>query len=190
MRIVLPVLALAVLLSDIGVVVTRLSSSSSPKQHTYQGPVVTDTAGHFAARFPATPLEIDPPTSGLFGVSFALHLAVTHTPILTEVEAIDFPRPALTGPIEELRSSITGFANSSGFTLVSQGESHFRGHEALVASLRKPDHSSFSLLVVKYDDRTAYLLAADAPYFAELASSFRPLTGGPTGSAPGAATSI
>lgn len=168
----LSVLIVVLVLADIVVLVAR-HGGSTDAQRTYRGPVVSDAAGQFSARFPATPVQVDPPRSQLFGVGFDLHLASTRSPVTTEVEAIDFVSPVLTGSMDELRSSFDGFASTSGFTLVGQRATTFRGHDALVGTFVKPNHSRFSLLIVRYDDRTAYLIGADSAYFNELATSFR-----------------
>ena len=148
-------------------------SASAPQTSTGSGVLVTDPAGHFQVRMPATPERSTEPGS-FGGYKFTVHLATVKSPYLALAEGEDVT-PAL--PMDQidttLRSAVSSFGSSSGMTLVSQRPTTFNGHTARTAILERSG-SRYQLLVAAYSGSQIYLLfAPEGSRFDALASSFR-----------------
>ncbi len=149
------------------------TTASAPSTPGGSGVLVTDTAGHFQVRMPATPERSTEPGS-FGGYKFTVHLATVKSPYIALAEGEEVT-PAL--PLDQiditLRSAVSGFQSSSGMTLISQKATTFNGHTARSAIL---EHAGdrYQLVVTAYSGSQIYLLfAPQGAKFDALASSFR-----------------
>jgi hypothetical protein len=148
-------------------------STSAPQTPAGSGVLVTDAAGHFQVRMPATPERSTEPGS-FGGYKFTVHLATVKSPYLALAEG-EVITPAL--PLDQidvtLRSAVSAFASSSGMTLISQKPTTFNGHTARSGILERSG-ARYELLVAAYTGSQIYLLfAPQGAKFDALASSFR-----------------
>jgi hypothetical protein len=148
-------------------------TTSAPQTPAGSGVLVTDAAGHFQVRMPATPQRSTEPGS-FGGYKFTVHLATVKSPYLALAEG-EVITPAL--PLDQidvtLRSAVSAFASSSGMTLISQKQTTFNGHTARIGILERSG-TRYQLLVAAYSGSQIYLLfAPQGAKFDALASSFR-----------------
>ena len=149
------------------------SDANTPSTPSGSGVRVTDTAGHFQVRMPATPERSTEPGS-FGGYKFTVHLATVKSPYIALAEGEDVT-PAL--PLDQidvtLKSAVSGFQSSSGMTLLSQKATTFNGHTARSAVLAHAG-DRYQLVVTAYSGSQIYLLfAPQGAKFDALASSFR-----------------
>ena len=145
---------------------------SPPQTPGGSGVLVTDEAGHFRVRMPATPERRTEPGS-FGGYKFNVHIATVKSPYIALVEGEDVT-PAL--PLDQidvtLRSAVSSFESTSGMTLISQKQSTFNGHAARSAILERSG-TRYQLLVAAYSGNQIYLLfAPQGAKFDALASTF------------------
>jgi hypothetical protein len=148
------------------------TGTSAPQTPGGSGVLVTDPAGHFQVRMPATPHQTTEPGS-FGGYKFTVHLATVKSPYIALAEGEDVT-PAL--PLDQidvtLRSAVSSFESSSGMTLISQKQTTFNGHTARSAILERSD-TRYQLLVAAYSGSQIYLLfAPQGAKFDALAASF------------------
>jgi hypothetical protein len=146
--------------------------STPPQTPGGSGVLVTDEAGHFQVRMPATPERRTEPGS-FGGYKFTVHLATVKSPYIALAEGEDVT-PAL--PLDQidvtLRSAVSSFQSTSGMTLISQNQTTFNGHTARSAILERAG-TRYQLLVAAYSGNQIYLLfAPQGAKFDALAGSF------------------
>jgi hypothetical protein len=119
-------------------------------------------AGHFRANFPEQPTVLSEPGS-FGGVSFTLHIARAvddrGRPTLLADEDASETIPSDQAD-EALRVAVGSFSGSSGYTLVSQDATSFRGHRARKAALTSPAGDDYTLLVTLWAGRRLYIMLA------------------------------
>jgi hypothetical protein len=134
--------------------------------------VTTDKAGHFSAKFPSTPVETQVPST-VGSVRFVLHLASVRTPDLVAVEEADFtPSLPASSFDTNLRSTLGGFAATSGLTLVSQSATTFQGHAARKGEFSGPAGEQYEMVAFMTDGGREYMLVGPTGTYDELAASF------------------
>jgi hypothetical protein len=153
-------------------IVAPSSELSTPPPSEYTKVAVTDEAGHFRVRMPATPTRSDQP--GSFGdYTFNVHLVIVQSPYAAIVEGEDVS-PALTSDTFDtvLKSAVTGFASSSGLSKVSEKATTFRGHEGRIAIFDRAGTNYEFLVFVQSGSQIYALFAPEGDRFDALAGSF------------------
>jgi hypothetical protein len=134
--------------------------------------VTTYKAGHFSATFQSTPEETQIPTS-IGNVHVLLHVASVRTPDLEAVEEADID-PALPDSAVDtnLRTTLGGFATTSGMTLVSQSVTTFQGHAARKGEFSSPTGEQYEMVAFMIDNHREYVIVGPTGTYDELVASF------------------
>ena len=177
---ILAVLALACIAGSVALFVVATGSGPKTPANLYPpdgGVTVTDTSGHFTARFPSQPSEVTGPSSTVGTAKITIHIAATRSPEPIFVEAADVTPPIPAGQEDvTLRGAIGGFEGSSGLTLHAQSSTTFMGYIARQADFTEPDGTPFTVLFFLDGNARLYGLAAPAgATFSTLAASFTAL---------------
>lgn len=137
--------------------------------------MTTYKAGHFSAKFQSTPEETQVP-SYIGGVHFTLHLATVRAPDVEAVEEVDI-EPALPDSAVDatLRSTLGGFAATSGTTLVSQSVTKFQGHAARTGEFTSPTGVQYEMVAFTTNGHREYVIVGPIGVYDELAASFKSL---------------
>ena len=129
-------------------------------------------AGHFSAKFPSTPEETQIPNT-IGDVHVLLHIASVRSPYLVAVEEVDFtPELPVSSFDTNLRTTLGGFAATSGMTLVSQSTTTFQGHAARKGEFTNPSGDQFEMVAFMSGGHREYVLVGPTGSYNELAASF------------------
>jgi hypothetical protein len=135
----------------------------------------TSAAGHFTARFPATPTE-QTVVQRHGKVRIRLQTVadpVDHVVVGSARLSASIPKKQTTAVLDGLSK---GLGSDGALTLARQQRTVFRGHAALEGELWAVDGSPFTFLATLYGDRQIYVLLAPAGAdYAQLKASFIPI---------------
>jgi hypothetical protein len=144
--------------------VSSATGSASPASSplAFAGVRVAASGGHFAARFPSTPVQ-QSVNETVAGVQAMIRAAVVRSP-LTEVIEEDL---AVAVPTNQqsvvLRSAITvAAATATAGSPTQQTDTTFRGNPARTSTFASPSGEQVTAIAFFQDPRTVYFLLADA----------------------------
>lgn len=157
--------------------VAAVSSANSPKAKVNvpagPGVVFTDTAGHFAARFPETPDTRSIPES-IDNVDATIEIA-SDDDSHELVESFRANGPFVQGDAQTVLHVIIGSAAlTSNLTVSNESETTLQGHSARSANLAGAE--DLQIMTVYYSSTRIYVLLAESgPGFDDLVASFVPI---------------
>lgn len=171
------VLVVAGVVAGVTAIVTSSGSPAGRSRSTSaDGGVFTSQIGHFRARFPSPPTELNVPASGTGSVQFNLQGAWCTSPI-TEIAA-ETAAAAVPKDQQEaaLQLALASFANTVPPTGAGQVPTTYSGHAGRTGTFKTSGGTQLTAMVFFYSDTRLYIIVAPTgSAFDDLVASFVPL---------------
>ncbi len=137
------------------------------------GALFTSSVGHFRARFPSQPTDLNVPASGTGSVQFNLQGAWCTSPI-TEIAAETSATPVPAAQQETaMEIALNSFSASAHQTAQGQAPTTYSGRVGRTATFTTPGGTQLTAMVFFYSDTRLYIIVAPTgTAFDDLVASF------------------